>query len=144
MYAKGQLRENALISPTCLFINFIIVYILFKQGYSPVALSWSTATSYAVMGLVVKPILLIKIVDYKWSDIHSVQWPCLKVFILSLTVPVGVGIYLKSFDVSLIGTFAIMVITSLLSVAFVVWFVGLTAEMRLKLLNVVKSKIPRQ
>lgn len=144
LYAKGQLRENALLSPTCLFINFVVVYFLFKLGCSPVALSWSTAACYAVIGLVVKPILLIKIVDYKWSDILSVVWPCLKVLILSLIVPIGISIYIKDFETSQLGMFAIMVTACLLSVACVVWFAGLTAEMRLKLLGIVRSKLHKK
>ena len=144
LYAKGQLRENALLSPTCLFVNFIIIYILFKLGWSPVALSWSTAISYAIMGLVIKPILLIKIVDYKWADIRSVQWSCLKVFVLSLIVPFGVSYYIKGYDFSLFGTFAIMVTVCLLSVACVVWFIGMTVEMRLQLLGAVKSKLHKK
>lgn len=144
LYAKGQLRENALLSPTCLFINFIVVYFLFKLGCSPVALSWSTAACYAVIGLVVKPILLIKIVDYKCSDILSVVWPCLKVFILSLILPIGISFYIKGFDISQFGMFVINVTACLLSVASVVWFTGLTAEMRLKLLGVVKRKFNKK
>lgn len=144
LYAKGRLRENALLSPTCLFLNFVIVYIFFKLGYSPVALSWSTMVFYAVIGLVVKPILLIKIVDYKWTDILSVVWPCLKVFILSLIIPIGLNIYIKSVDMLEFATFALIVTTCLLSVACVVWFVGLNAEMRVKLLGVVKNKLHKK
>ena len=144
LYAKGQLRENALLSPTCLFVNFIIVFILFKFGCSPVALSWSTAISYAIMGLVIKPLLLIKIVDYRWLDIHSVQWPCLKVFVLSVIVPVGVSYYIKGLDIPHLGMFVIMVTTCLLSVACVVWLVGLTADMRLQLIGAVKSKLHKK
>ena len=144
LYAKGRLRENALISPTCLFVNFVVVYILFRSGCSPVALSWTTAICYAVMGLVVKPILLIKIVDYKWADILSAVMPCFKVFILSLIIPIGVSYYIKSIELSLFCTFAIIVISCILSVAGVVWFAGLTTEMRLKLLSAVKSKLHRR
>lgn len=144
LYAKGQLRENALISPSCLFVNFIIVYILFKLGCSPVALSWSTAVCYAIIGLIVKPILLIKIVDYKWSDMLSVIWPCLKVFVLSIIIPVGVSIYIKGNDLSQLESFVIIVLTCILSVACVVWFIGLTAGMRLKLIGVVKRKLHRK
>lgn len=144
LYAKGQLRENALLSPTCLFINFVIVYILFKFGCSPVALSWSTMACYAFIGLIVKPILLVKIVDYKWTDIMSVVWPCLKVFIVSLIIPVGVSFYVKSVELPELVTFAIVVTTCVLSVACVVWFIGLTVEMRVKLIGVVKNKLHKK
>lgn len=140
LYAKGQLRENALLSPTCLLVNFIIVYILFKLGCSPVVLSWSTMGCYAIIGLVVKPILLIRIVDYKWTDIISVVWSCIKVLALSLIIPIGVSAYINSIGMSQLGTFIIIVMTCVLSVACVVWFIGLTSEMRLKLMGVIKSK----
>lgn len=60
LYAKGRLRENALISPTLGFISFPIIYFLFKAGYSPVALSWASLLTYAVLGVIVKPILVVK------------------------------------------------------------------------------------
>ena len=144
LYAKGQLRENALLSPTCLFINFVIVYILFKVGCSPVALSWSTMICYAVIGLLVKPILLIKVVDYKWADIISVLWPCLRVFVVSLILPISVRLFIKNLHLSQIGIFAIVVVASMLSVVCVVWFLGLTSDVRLKLLKVVKGKLQRK
>lgn len=143
LYAKGQLRENALLSPICLFVNFIIVYILFKLGYSPVALSWSTAICYAFMGFVVKPILLIKIVEYNWRDIWSVIWPCMKVFVLSLIIPLSLSIYLQSSNISQIGYFFIIVMSCVISVAGVVWIFGLTSEMRMILQGVVKKKLKR-
>lgn len=144
IYAKGQLKENALLSPTCLFINFITVYILFKLGFSPVALSWATAICYAIIGLVVKPILLIRIVDYTWKDIWAVVWPCLKVVVLSLPIPILVSYYLENSDFPPIGYFIIIVTASILSVAGAVWAVGLTKDMRLKLMNAVKSKLNKK
>lgn len=144
LYAKGQLKENALLSPTCLFINFIIVYILFKLGFSPVALSWATAICYAIMGLVVKPILLIKIVDYTWKDIWAVVWPCLRVVASSLPIPILVSYYMDNSDFGELGYFAIIVTVSILSVAGGVWTVGVTKDMRLKLMNAVKSKLKKK
>ena len=144
LYAKGQLRENALLSPTCLFINFVIIYFLFKFGCKPVALSWSTMVCYAIIGLIVKPILLIKIVDYKRTDLMSVVWPCLKVFVVSLIIPVVLCIYIKSVDLPEFAIFAIMMTTCLISVACVVWFIGLKAEMRVKLMGVVKNKLHKK
>jgi len=144
LYAKGQLRENALLSPMCLFVNFAIVYILFKMGCSPVALSWSTMVCYAIIGLVVKPILLIKIVNYKWGDILSVIRPCLKVFVLSIIIPVAISAYMDNIDMPQLIRFAVIVITCVISVAFVVWSVGLTTEARLKVVGFAKNKLQRK
>ena len=38
LYAKGRIKENALISPLIGFLVFPIVYLLFKSGYTPVVL----------------------------------------------------------------------------------------------------------
>lgn len=144
LYAKGQLKENALLSPTCLFFNFLIVYLLFKLGFSPIALSWSTAICYAIIGLVVKPILLIWIVGYSWNDIISVLWPCLKTGILALPIPVLVSFSLRNFAVGEIYNFIIVVATSVLSVSIIVWSVGLTKDMRHKLSLALKGVLAKR
>ena len=88
LYAKGRLKENALISPTLGLIRFPIIYFLFKAGYSPVALSWASLLTYAVLGLIVKPILVVKIANYYWRDVWNVFKPCLLVTMAALPVPV--------------------------------------------------------
>lgn len=81
LYAKGDLKINALISPMTGFIMFPIVYILFKNGASPVVLSWASIIMYFILGMIVKPILIIKIANYNWSEILSVYKYCLIVSI---------------------------------------------------------------
>lgn len=144
LYTKGRLKENALTSPTCLLVNFIVVYLLFKMGLPPVALSWSTAICYAIMGLVVKPILITKIVNYTWKDVFSAIWPCLKVLVLVIPIPFLVSYYVKKANIPLFGSFCIIVIASIFSVACVVWLVGLTSNMRRKLVTTVKAKLNKR
>ena len=88
LYAKGRLRENALISPTLGFLSFPIIYFLFRAGCSPVALSWASLLTYAVLGLIVKPILVVKIANYCWRDVWDVFRPCLLVTVVALPIPV--------------------------------------------------------
>lgn len=144
LYTKGRLKENALTSPTCLLVNFIVVYLLFKMGLPPVALSWSTAICYAIMGLVVKPILITKIVNYTWKDVFSAIWPCLKVLVLVIPIPFLVSYYVKKANIPLFCSFCIIVIASIFSVACVVWLVGLTSNMRRKLVTTVKAKLNKR
>jgi O-antigen/teichoic acid export membrane protein len=136
LYAKGRLKENALISPLLGFIQFPIVYILFRSGFSPEALSWTSLFTYAILGLVIKPLLIIKIVDYKWKDISSVFVPCFKVLCCALPVPLF--LYYKLNDESYLSFFAV-VILSVLSVITSSWFVGLEKEMQGALKNKVKT-----
>ena len=81
LYAKGRIRENALISPLVVFVCFPMVYLLFKSGASPVALSWAYLVCYALLGLVIKPILLNRICNYNWKEILNVFWVCFVVTI---------------------------------------------------------------
>ena len=140
LYAKGRLKENALISPTLGLVRFPIIYILFKYGFSPVALSWASLFSYAILGLVVKPILIIKIVDYTWKDIFSVFVPCVEVVVCSLPIPLLLGWYLGD---ETLTAFVIVVLVSVLSVLVSSWYVGLDKAMKCKVVDIVKKKIKR-
>ena len=138
LYAKGRLKENALISPTLGLVRFPIIYFLFKFGFSPVALSWASLITYALLGLVIKPILVIKIVDYTWKDVFSVFVPCFKVVVCSLPIPLLLYHYLG--DETLIA-FVIVVLASILSVLAFSWIIGLDKEMKSKFLEIVKKKV---
>lgn len=139
LYAKGRLRENALISPTLGFLTFPIVYVLFKNGFSPVALSWASLISYAILGMVVKPLLVIKIVDYKWKDIFSVFVPCLKVTAVSLPVPL-----LLCDNIPVDNRLVYIVLMSglcVLSVGLAAWFLGTDVAMREKVAEIARKKV---
>ena len=138
LYAKGQLKENALISPTVSFIVFPIIYILFKNGFSPVALSWAYLISYAFLGLIIKPFLIVKIVDYKWRDIIALFVPCLLVTIVS-SIPCFFTDRL--IDSSSISGFLIETILLILLVLISSYILGLDREMRNKINSMIISKI---
>lgn len=97
LYAKGQLRENALISPLLLFLQFPVIYLLFKAGYSPLVLSWTNLGTFAVLGLIVKPILIMKIANYRWHEISEVFRSCMLVTVIALPLPLYLR-YLWSVD----------------------------------------------
>lgn len=139
LYAKGQIRENALISPTLGFIQFPVVYVLFKLGCSPVALSWASLIMYAMLGILIKPILIIKIVDYSWRDIFSVFKPCLYVTLASLPLPVAAYYWLNGHD-SIILSFCVITAVSVLSVACASWYLGMDKLMRQKIVETVRKK----
>lgn len=139
LYAKGRIRENALISPAVVFVCFPIVYILFKLGASPIALSWAYLVGYALLGLIIKPILIIKIADYKWGEILNVFGECLKVTLVAVPIPLFLYFIL---DVKSILNSAIVLIASILFVAIAVWTLGLTKNMRERLVKTIKDRIP--
>ena len=140
LYAKGRIRENAIISPATSFLCFPIVYLLFKSGASPLALSWSYLVCYAVLGLIIKPVLLNKICDYNWREILQVFWICFLVTIVAIPAPLALYHFI---GVETIANSAIVLLVSLLSVGIAVWCLGLTKSMRDRLLEAVKNRLLR-
>lgn len=141
LYAKGRIRENALISPILGFLAFPITYILFRMGYSPITLAVVLLFIYAILGLVVKPMLIIKVVDYQWSDIFKVFIPCFRVSIISCILPVTIYMFKDVLFLNTLLQFVCLTTISVLSVAITVWFIGLDMSTKAKLLNLIKSKI---
>lgn len=137
LYAKGRLRENALISPILGFMIFPITYVLFKLGYSPLVLSWTSLVVYAILGIIVKPCLIIKIVDYKCSEIWSVYRSCLVVTLVSLPIPI---IIYRLLDTSGLLNFIIVGFVCLLSIGITVFFFGIDKAMRKKVVGAVVKK----
>ena len=139
LYATGRLRENALISPAVGFLCFPIVYLLFRCGFSPIVLSWASLISYAILGLIIKPILVIKIVDYTWKDIFSVFVPCLKVTLASLPLPVLFNYYV-SIENKYIYT-GVMALICISMVCAATWFLGMTPRMKEKVMAEVRKRV---
>lgn len=140
LYAKGRIKENAIVSPLTGFLCFPIVYLMFRMGCSPLALSWAYLVCYALLGLVIKPILLNKICDYSWKELAGVYWICLIVTLVALPAPLALYHIL---GVDSIGSSAVVLVASLLSVAFATWLLGLTPAMRNRLMKAVKSRLGR-
>lgn len=141
LYAKGQIRENAIISPMVGFLAFPIMYVLFRLGFSPVSMSWVSMVGVALLGFLIKPILIIKIVDYTWSEIFSVFIPCLKVTLVSLAIPVISYYNLK--DCDMILYFTLLVTICVMSVLISIWFIGIDSITQKRLIELVKTKFHR-
>lgn len=129
LYAKGRLRENALTSPTLGFMIFPITYVFFKLGYSPLVLSWTSLAVYAILGMVQKPWLIMKMVDYKWKEIWGVYRSCLIVTVASLPIPI---IIYRLVDTTQVVYFILLGLVCLISVALSVFFLGIDKATRKK------------
>ena len=140
LYAKGQIRENALISPMIALLSFPLVFVLFKMGFSPIALSWVNLVVYALAGSLIKPFLIVKYVDYSWRDIFSVFIPCLKVTLVSLPLPFAAYYVLNGHDNTVLS-FCVITAVSVLTVACTSWYLGMDRPMRQKVVELVKKKL---
>ncbi len=138
LYAIGRLKENALISPTLLLLSFPIVYLLFKFGFSPVALSWASLITYMILGLVVKPILLIKIAKYTSTDIYNVFRPCLLVTLVSVPIPTYIAMTL---DCVKFTNFVLCIAVSIIIISMAVYTVGMNRSEKVKVVSYMFKRI---
>lgn len=138
IYAKGRIKENAIICPLFDSLQLPVVYILFKLGAPAIALAWVELFACVVLGIVIKPILVHLIARYNYWEIVKMLAQCLLVTILSCVVPVGVWLVLN--PNSIIG-FVLIGLSCMVSLGTVIWFVGLDRDMKSILLEWVKSKL---
>lgn len=137
LYAKGRLRENALTAPIIAFMIFPITYVFFKLGYSPLVLSWISLAVYAILGIVQKPLLIMKIADYKLSEIWGVYQACIIVTLISLPIPI---IVYSIFDTTVLINFILVCVVCVLSVGITVFFFGIDKIMRKNVIEKVFRK----
>lgn len=139
LYAKGQIKENAMISPVIGFLQFPISYFLFKLGYPPTTLAWVSLVCYVILGIIIKPFLVVKIVNYEWRDIWSIYKPCILVSILAIPIPISVDYFLSTQNniFHFIGT----LICCIFCIAVSVWYLGLDKEIKEKIKFFISRKL---
>ena len=143
LYANGNIKWNALTAPTIGVCSFPIVYILFKMGASPVALSWVFIAKFAILGCFQKPLILIYICGYKFKDFIPMFWSCLKVTIISSVIPVMYDYWIRiQTDNQYLIFFSVAVI-SVLSVCVSSWYFGIDDSVRDKVVQMIKTKLKK-
>lgn len=144
LYAKGRIKENALISPTLGFLIFGITYLLFKYGFPPISLAWGLLIDYALLGLLIKPLLIVKIANYTWKEILDVFYSCFKVTIIAVPLPLILYLYKYLLFSNELAYFIIIVLISIATVSFSVWYIGLNKGIREKIKLIIIKKITKR
>lgn len=138
IYANGRLKDFVLTCSLLQFIQFPIVYVLFRMGYSPLSLSWASLIVYIVIALILDPYILVKVVGYTYKELYSLILNCFWVTLLSVPIPLFFSFIL---DVNTIrGGFSICMI-AIINIVSMVCFFGMDADMRKKIILIIKSKI---
>lgn len=136
LYAKGRLIENALISPVLGFIQFPILCFLFKEGYSPTVLSWSSMILYFLLGIIVKPFLLKYVAYYCLSSVYKDLIICAFVAVFSTISPL---IFKWIIDINSIQNDLFCLFICIISTLLSIWFIGLTKDEKDKIISLVKK-----
>lgn len=121
IYAKGQIRENAIISPLFDSLQLPVIFILFKIGYPPITLAWVGFAAYAILGVIVKPFMVHIIVNYDYFNVIKLIGRCLIVTIISALIPFFFSIIL---DCNSVLGFSMIFLVSIISVVIAVWIFG--------------------
>ncbi|MCR5339897.1 MAG: hypothetical protein K6E60_00980 [Saccharofermentans sp.] len=137
IYAKGQIKENAIISPLFDFLQLPAIYILFKIGFPPVTLAWVQMIAFLCLGVIIKPVLVHIIVKYSYKEMMLMILRCLAVTLLASAAPYAASYFLE--ENSIIG-FITVLIVSLISVGLFVWFAGIDKQMKSMLIQWIKGK----
>ena len=141
--AKGQIRENAISTSTIGFCTLFIIYILFKIGFSPISLAWSILIEEAILALLVKPFLVVKIANYKWEEIANVFVTCFKVSITAIILPLVFFVSSIYNELNEFIRFSTTVLLSTLSIIFSTWFFGLDSESKKFILQIFRKMMNR-
>ena len=137
-YAKGRLKINTILTTLIYFIQFIVVYILFELGYSPISLSIASLLTDVLLGVVLQPILLNRMLGYSLPDLLQVFIPCVKISFFSAILPL---ILYCLVDVHTIIGFFIIGFSCVVSIALTVWVYGLEEDIRLKISEKIRNLV---
>jgi O-antigen/teichoic acid export membrane protein len=138
LYAKGRLRENALLSPTIGFIIVPVQFLLFELGYSPMVMCYLSTLTYAILGLIIKPYLVYRVAGYSLALIGMMFLRCLKVTIVAVplvyatTMPFNIHAWSGFWGVCVVSL-VIMVITS--------WCIGMDRDERDLVLRMIRDRL---
>ena len=141
IYAKGRLRENALLAPAIDVVIILAVYVLFLQGYSPMVICYAFVAMAFLEGLVEKPFILCRYVGYSLKEIWYVVLRCMWVTILSVPLPYLVWREVDTFQP--IG-FTFVCLAAVVSVFIAGSFVGMTGYERLEVWGLLQNKLNKK
>lgn len=142
--AAGRLRENALLSPTINCIRFIVIYIMFRYGASPLALSYAGIITIFCIGLIAKPYLMVRYLEYKWTDFLNVIVPCAKVTVPTTVLALLIYLYIQPHYCSSIISFMVSGLAAMIITIMSIWFLGIDLKAKTQIVSAIKSKIHKK
>lgn len=138
IYAKGRLRENAILAPAIDVLILLAVYMLFYNGCSPMVLCYAFTIMAFLEGLIEKPFILCRYINYNVGEIIRVVVRCMLVTIAAVPLPYFIGEYL---DIFKLNGFLAVCIVSILSVGTFSYIVGINNKERYEIAILFKDKL---
>lgn len=137
--SEGQLKENAIICPLMDFVVLAIVYVLYRMGGSVLWIAWGMLFLTVLQGMIVKPYLAIRLFGYRAVDFMKVFVNNMLVLVAASTIPVLLYLFVEQSVV----TNLLIIIISIISVLAASYLFGLTKTDRMRVKQIVISKLKK-
>lgn len=139
--AIGRMKKNAILSSVINILRFPVVYFFFWLGFSPTSSFVISIIFGGIIGCLLKPFLLIKLVNvFCVVDFLKMYFYCLAIAGISAILPLFSKIF---FDVNSILGFIAVGAIALVSSFATIFFCGIEKTHRQKILNYFCRKIER-
>lgn len=136
MMAANKIKTNS-VAAACLGIGqFIILYLLFKLGFSVMWVLYMQLSLKIIFSLVIKPYVLCKDINYTFKELFVCYWNCAKVLFFSLAIAVPARMY---FNESIIQSLLFILIV--IGAVLIFSYIFLDNAAKLKVNQFVKTKI---
>ena len=133
--AYGRLKENAIICPITDILTMVIVGVLYYFGGPVLTIAWAILVLSIIQSCIIKPLLAIKLFDYKWNDFFVVYGRNFLVLIASCIFPVVIYILYNN----TIGGKVIVMLSSIICVLLFTYLLGFSRDDRKKVNNMFLS-----
>jgi len=138
MVASGELKGNSM---ACIWLGigeFVLLYILLRNGFDVMWVQYMSILQALTFGLVVKPYILCHKIGYSFREMSKCYRECLK----SAVIPIAACIIIYRF-IDINGSFIAMILAALIIMVIVAAsaFMSMNALMRQRLISIVRNRI---
>lgn len=139
--AEGRLMENAIICPVMDFIVLGIVFFIYRAGGSVLWIAWGMLFLTIMQGMVVKPILAVRMFGYSWGEFIKVFMNNAIVFLASSIVPFII-VYTAGID-GIVANLALIIIC-IITVCAASYMFGLNKQDRERVNKLLLDRIRKK
>lgn len=136
MVAANKIHKNSIVAVVLCVIQFGTLYLLFKIGFGPIWARYIGIIFCIIWSFVVKPYILWKDIDYKWSEMLVCIGRCMRTLAIVIAVCYAISAFIPQNNIyySLLqAALAVIVITG-------VSFAFMSKSVRVKLKDYVLTK----
>ena len=138
LVASGKLKYNVILTSLVYFIQFPVVYFVFKMGFGPLALAYIWLIADGVIGFFIKPFLVSKYMKIPKRYMWLIIIQCIFVSLISFIIPYFASLYI---GVNTLCGFICMAAICVINAGIMIWTMGIDKTTKKLLIGFIKNKI---